>query len=258
MDFVSTETLGKVYYFISKYRERYDAYPNTQSSYWNYIPDLDSELEFDLDLNMNHPNPRIPSLEWQKSCDEYIEKYHVNSEFMDEMTFQLLEIYLNIIPFKIDTNRRKPNTYDLTETEISGNIQAIQSESVVSLYLKNDLNFLDKIPEVIDAELAEHFSSLEHWSIDLDELEDLDSLAQTLQEFLQKNDPEFYDNLQEGDGIFFGDYYRNDGYFFFDGKGIVPISHEEIPGIHDYGIPPKNIRKYYPFTWSTYGFLNSL
>lgn len=260
MNTASEEILGKVHYFITKYRSRYNGYPNAETSFWNYIPDVDSELEFSLDLNMNHPNPCMPDIKWQEKCDKYIEFYFGDEEFMNEMTKELLEVYLNIIPFKDDIKRRQPNVYNLSDPDFSPFVRVIETGNKISLYKKQDLEGIT-IPELIDAELAEHLSSLDHFTIDFDNLDDeieLCFLVEGLEKFLREADPEFFKNLKEGDGIFFGDWYRNDGYFFFNGSVIVPISYEEVPGTHDYGIPPFNLRMYYPFTWSTYGFLTLL
>lgn len=253
---IQDNPLGQIHYFISRYKQMHGGYPNLETGVWNYVKteggaeDPDDIILIDLDLNT--PNPYEPTFEWKKQCDKYIKEFYIDeSSFMDHMS-TLREMPFTIMPFKDDLFLPEPNVYDLTKCLT--NVYIRVEDSFIVLYPKSELECFTSFPQSPTLEEEECLANKTQWKIDFDDLDE-EALGSSLDKFLQEYEPDFYHNLVQGDALFFGDRYRNDGYFFFDGNHVVG-SVADVPDTHDYGIPPYEIRKYYPFTWSLYGFLN--
>lgn len=250
---LSGEVKSQIYYFISTYRKRYEAYPNAELGFWNYIKkNNDSDVEIDIDLNSS--DFCEPSFEWKRKCDKYIREFYVEELFMNYMR-SLRETKVNILPLKKDLSITAPNIYDLSIHGLLSNIYVRVEDSFVVLYPKKELEcFNGTLPRSPTLEEEECLSNIDQWKIDFYDGNE-EEIGESLGEFLQEYEPNFYSKLVEGDGIFFGDHYRNDGYFFFNGQSIVG-SVADVPDTHDYGVPPREVRRFYPFNWSTYGFLS--
>lgn len=250
---LSNEELGQIHYFISGYRQRHEAYPNVETECWNYVTEDIYLHDSQVDINLNKPNPFEPTFEWKRHCDKYIRDFYTQESFMDYMS-TLRDIRISIIPLYKDLSITKPYVYDFTEHGVLPNTYVRVEDSFVVLYPKKELECFNKsFPESPTLEEEEHLSSTNHFKIDFDELDE-EILAEKLDKYLRDYEPDFYRNLVEGNGIYFGNYYRNDGYFFFDGKSIVGTV-TDVPDTHDYGVPPREIRRFYAFTWSKYEFL---